>query len=59
MFTQYSHEQSGDLTYEDFRGCIDPSKGSGAVRVSFGMVSNLDDVEEFIAFARSFLDNGS
>lgn len=54
----FSHAGS-DLTYEEFRGCIDPSKGSGAVRVSLGMVSNLDDVEAFIAFAHSFLENGS
>jgi len=51
----FSHAGS-DLTYEDFRGCIDPSKGSGAVRVSLGMVSNLADVEAFVEFARSFLD---
>jgi selenocysteine lyase/cysteine desulfurase len=47
---------AGNLTYEQFRGCIDPSKGSGAVRVSVGMVSNLADVEAFIEFARSFVD---
>ncbi len=52
----FSHAGS-DLTYEEFRGCIDPSKGSGAVRVSLGMVSNLADVETFIDFARSFLDS--
>ena len=34
-------------------GGIDPEKGTGAVRVSVGMVSTLDDVEAFIAFARS------
>ncbi len=46
-----------DLTYEEFRGCIDPSKGTGAVRVSLGLVSNLTDVERFVAFASSFLDD--
>jgi selenocysteine lyase/cysteine desulfurase len=40
------------LTLEEFRGCIDPQKGTGAVRVSLGMVSTLEDVEAFIAFAR-------
>ena len=46
-----------DLTYEQFRGCIDPSKGSGAVRVSLGLVSNLADVERFVEFVSSFLDD--
>lgn len=45
----FSHVGS-DLTYEEFRGCIDPRKGSGAVRVSLGMVSNLADVEAFVDF---------
>ena len=48
----FSHAGSS-LTYEEFRGCIDPGKGSGAVRVSLGMVSNLDDVESFVDFAAS------
>ncbi len=50
--TCFSHAGS-DLTLEEFRGCIDPTKGTGAVRVSLGMVSTLEDVEVFIAFARS------
>lgn len=37
-------------SYEAFRTCLDPS-GSGAVRVSLGWVSNLADVEAFLAFA--------
>ena len=48
----FSHGGS-DLTLEEFRGCIDPEKGTGAVRVSLGIVSTLEDVEAFIAFARS------
>ncbi len=50
--TCFSHAGS-DLTLEEFRGCIDPTKGTGAVRVSLGLVSTLEDVEAFIAFARS------
>ena len=48
----FSHAES-DLTYDQFRGCIDPEKGSGAVRVSLGLVSNLADVETFIGFAET------
>ena len=50
-FRQPEHETH--LTLDDFRLCID-GKSSGAVRVSLGLVSNLDDVERFLAFARSF-----
>jgi hypothetical protein len=35
--------------------CID-GKSTGAVRVSVGLASNLEDVEAFIAFARAFLE---
>jgi len=43
------------MTYDDFRRCID-DKSTGAVRVSLGLVSNFDDVEAFLDFARSFVD---
>jgi selenocysteine lyase/cysteine desulfurase len=52
-FRQPEHETH--LTLDDFRLCID-GKSSGAVRVSLGLVSNLDDVERFLAFARAFAD---
>jgi selenocysteine lyase/cysteine desulfurase len=51
-FRQPEHETH--LTIDDFRLCID-GKSTGAVRVSLGMVSNLDDVERFIAFAKEFI----
>jgi molybdenum cofactor sulfurtransferase len=51
-FHQPEHETH--LTIEDFRLCID-GKSTGAVRVSVGLVTNLADVEAFIAFARRFL----
>lgn len=41
------------MTYDDFRLCIDPRR-SGAVRVSVGMISNLADVEAFLALAEDF-----
>jgi molybdenum cofactor sulfurtransferase len=41
------------MTYDDFRRCID-DKSSGAVRVSLGMISNLADVEAFLAFLEGF-----
>ncbi len=43
------------MTYEEFRTCID-DKGTGAVRVSLGIASNFADVEHFLRFAASFLD---
>lgn len=44
-----------EMSYEGFRGCIN-EKGTGAVRVSLGMVSNFNDVSKFIDFARGFLE---
>jgi len=51
-FKQPAHETH--LTVDDFRMCID-GKSTGAVRVSLGLVSNLDDVTRFLAFARTFI----
>jgi molybdenum cofactor sulfurtransferase len=51
-FHQPEHETH--LTIDDFRLCID-GKSTGAVRVSLGLVSNLADVDAFMAFARTFL----
>jgi molybdenum cofactor sulfurtransferase len=45
----------GAMSVEDFRGCIDPSKGNGAVRISLGLVSNLADADAMIAFAQSLV----
>jgi len=50
-FHQPEHETH--LTIEDFRLCID-GKSTGAVRVSLGLVSNVADVDAFIAFAATF-----
>ena len=44
------------MTYEDFRHCIH-HEGTGAVRVSLGMASNLADVETFLRFAEDFLED--
>jgi selenocysteine lyase/cysteine desulfurase len=51
-FTQPGHEER--LTIDDFRHCID-GKSSGAVRVSVGMVTNFNDIQGFLAFARGLL----
>lgn len=51
-FTQPGHEDR--LTVDDFRHCID-GKSSGAVRISVGMVTNFNDVQGFLAFARGLL----
>ena len=52
-FTQPGHEDR--LTVDDFRSCID-GKSTGAVRISVGMVSNFNDIQGFLAFARELLD---
>ncbi len=51
-FTQPGHEDR--LTVDDFRHCID-GKSSGAVRISVGMVTNFNDIQGFLAFARGLL----
>ncbi len=53
-FRQPGHEQR--LTLDDFRLCID-GKSSGAVRVSLGIVSNFEDVQRFLRFARGFQES--
>jgi molybdenum cofactor sulfurtransferase len=51
-FTQPEHDQR--LSLDDFRLCID-GKASGAVRVSVGLVSNFEDVQAFLNFAKGLL----
>lgn len=51
-FTQPGHEER--LSVDDFRHCID-GKSSGAVRISVGMVTNFNDIQGFLAFARGLL----
>jgi len=51
-FRQAAHQTH--LTIDDFRACID-GKSTGAVRVSLGLVSNLDDIDRFIEFAKEFI----
>jgi selenocysteine lyase/cysteine desulfurase len=51
-FTSPDHEDR--LSIDDFRLCID-GKSSEAVRISVGMISDFDDVQKFLAFARSLL----
>jgi molybdenum cofactor sulfurtransferase len=52
-FTQPGHEDR--LTLDDFRLCID-GKNSGAVRISLGLVTNFNDVQAFLGFARGLLN---
>ena len=52
-FTQPGHESR--LSLDDFRHCID-GKNSGAVRISLGLVSNFNDVQAFLSFARGLLN---
>jgi molybdenum cofactor sulfurtransferase len=49
-----SPEHKDKLTLDDFRLCID-GKSSGAVRISVGMVTNFNDVQAFLAFAKGLL----
>jgi molybdenum cofactor sulfurtransferase len=51
-FSMPGHQQR--LSYDDFRLCID-GKASGAVRISTGLVSNFEDVQAFLGFARGLL----
>lgn len=51
-FTQQGHEER--LSIDDFRLCID-GKSSGAVRISVGTVTNFNDVQALLAFARGLL----
>jgi molybdenum cofactor sulfurtransferase len=44
------------LSIDDFRNCID-GKSTGAVRISMGIVSNFNDIQAFMVFARSFLES--
>ncbi len=47
------HEER--LSIDDFRSCIN-GKSSGAVRISVGPVTNFNDVQAFLAFARGLLN---
>ena len=51
-FTSPGHEDR--LSIDDFRLCID-GKSSGAVRISVGTVTNFNDVQAFLTFARGLL----
>jgi selenocysteine lyase/cysteine desulfurase len=51
-FTAPDHKDK--MTIDDFRLCID-GKSSGAVRISVGMVTNFNDVQAFLTFARGLL----
>lgn len=51
-FTRPDHEDK--LTIDDFRLCID-GKSSGAVRISVGMITNFNDVQAFLSFAKGLL----
>jgi molybdenum cofactor sulfurtransferase len=52
-FHQSGHEER--LTVDDFRVCID-GKSSGAVRISAGLVSNFNDIQTMLEFARGLLN---
>ncbi len=47
-------ENEDKMTIDDFRLCID-GKSSGAVRISVGMVTNFNDVQSLLMFARGLL----
>jgi selenocysteine lyase/cysteine desulfurase len=52
-FHQQGHEER--LSVDDFRVCID-GKSSGAVRISVGMVSNFEDIQTMLKFAKGLLN---
>jgi len=43
------------MSYDDFRRCV-AGKGSGAVRASLGLASNMADVQAMADFARQFVN---
>ena len=51
-FTKTKNEDR--LSLDDFRLCFD-GKSTGAVRISVGMVTNFNDVQAFLSFARGLL----
>lgn len=51
-FTQPGNEDR--FTLDDFRLCID-GKSSGAVRISVGMVTNFEDIQSVLTFAKGLL----
>jgi selenocysteine lyase/cysteine desulfurase len=51
-FTSPGHEQR--LSKDDFGLCFD-GKSTGAVRISVGLVTNFNDVQGFLSFARGLL----
>ena len=51
-FTSPGHEER--LSQDDFRMCFD-GKSMGAVRISIGMVTNFNDIQGFLSFARGLL----
>ena len=52
-FTRPGHEKR--LSQDDFRLCFD-GKSTGAVRISVGMVTNFNDVQAFLQFAKGLLN---
>jgi selenocysteine lyase/cysteine desulfurase len=54
-FNQPWVQQTSRFTPDDFRLCVD-GKGTGAVRVSFGIASNFQDAARFVEFARQFVE---
>ncbi|MEZ4608623.1 MAG: aminotransferase class V-fold PLP-dependent enzyme [Deinococcales bacterium] len=53
--TCFAQKPDSRLTLDDLRLCID-GKNSGAVRVSLGIASNLDDIKHFLSFCKNFLN---
>jgi len=51
-FTRPDHKEV--MSIDDFRHCID-GKSSGAVRISVGMVTNFNDVQSLLMFAKGLL----
>jgi molybdenum cofactor sulfurtransferase len=54
-FSQHANNDS-QFTVDDFRHCLVEGKGTGAVRVSLGIVSTFEDVARFADFVSEFLD---
>jgi len=53
-FTKTKAKNEDRLSLDDFRLCFD-GKSTGAVRISVGMVTNFNDVQALLSFARGLL----
>ncbi|MCM2268900.1 MAG: aminotransferase class V-fold PLP-dependent enzyme [Thermoanaerobaculia bacterium] len=55
-FPAAGDDEASGAGFEHFRQCLNPQKGTGAVRLSFGIASNDADLAAVLAFAASLVE---